>query len=82
MNDALIARLERALDKIERGINPSAVYTADEAAKLLRTTRHQIYTFIRSGRLPAFHLERDGQKWLTTGKDIENLIATLKRESA
>jgi hypothetical protein len=82
MNDALIARLERALDKLERSINPGAVYTADEAAALLCTTRNQVYAYIRSGRLSAFHLERNGQKWLTTGRDIENLIATLKRESA
>lgn len=74
-------RLELALDRLERMIVSNAVYTAEEAANLLCCNRNQIYAYIRSGRLPAFHLERNGQKWLTTGRDIEALIETLKRES-
>lgn len=73
-------RLEIALNRLERMIVSNAVYNVEEAASLLHTRREQIYAYIRSGRLPAFHLERNG-KWLTTGRDIEALIETLKRES-
>ena len=79
---SLEARLERALDRLERMILPEVVYTVEEAAGLLNTSKMQVYAYIRSGKLAAFHLERNGQKLLTTGRDIENLINLLKRESA
>ena len=75
-------RLEQALDRLERMILPEAVYTAEEVAQLLKTTKIQIYGLIRVGKLQAFHLERNGSKWLVTGRAINDLISTLERESA
>ncbi|MEA4899293.1 MAG: helix-turn-helix domain-containing protein [Christensenellaceae bacterium] len=64
-----------------RGIEPSAVYSVEECAKALRTCREQVYAWIRSGQLPAFHLERNSKKWLLYGSDIIALIKRLKEDN-
>ena len=64
----------------ENGINPSSVYKVSECAQLMRTNREQVYAWIRTGGLPAFHLSRDAQKWLVKGVDLVRLIEKLKEE--
>ena len=56
------------------------VYTAGECAKVMRTNREQVYAWIRSGELAAFHLNRDAQKWMVYGGDLLKLIDRLKSE--
>ena len=58
------------------------VLTVDDAASILRTSSTQIYAYIRSGRLAAFHLERDQRKYLIYRDDLMQLIDSLRRESA
>lgn len=64
------------------GIDASRVYTVAEAAKVLRTDREQIYAYIRTGELPAFHLQRNSRKNLIYGADILALVTNLKEQTA
>ena len=60
----------------------NAVYKVTEVALIMRTTRDQVYAWIRSGRLPAFHLNGNAVKNLVHGQDIAKLIDSLKEETA
>jgi len=58
---------------------PVTVYTVEEAAKLLRTSRDQILAFIRCGKLASFKLERDSRKNLIYASDLMDLVERLKQ---
>jgi len=58
---------------------PVTVYTVEEAAKLLRTSRDQILAYIRSGKLASFKLERDSRKNLIHSSDLMDLVERLKQ---
>ena len=57
---------------------PITVYTVEEAADLLHTSRNQILAYIRSGKLASFKLERDSRKNLIYSSDLIDLVERLK----
>ena len=55
-----------------------SVYTVEEAAKALRTSRDQILAYIRTGQLKVFKLERDSRRNLIEAADLHDLVRRLK----
>ena len=61
-----------------RPYSENAVYKPVEVALILRTSRDQVYAWIRTGRLPSFHVRDGGHTNYVHGKDIARLIDRLK----
>ena len=68
--------------KVAAAGNVKSVYTVKEAAEYMATSAQTIREWIRSGKLPAFKLSRDGKTLRMYSRDLDALIEILKGESA
>ena len=53
------------------------VYTIEEVAELLHTTRRTLYTYLKEGKLKAVKM---GRKWLITEENLKEFISKGTRE--
>lgn len=81
---ARIEALEAEIRKLKAQKNETGktVYTVKEAAEYMATSAPAIREWIRSGKLPAFKLSRDGKTLRMYRRDLDALIEILKGESA
>lgn len=63
-------------------ILPTAVYTIQETARLLRTDRARIYGYLADGTLRAFKLGVNDRRRLVYGESIIQLIKSLVKKGA
>ena len=53
------------------------VYTLDEVAEILHTTRRTLYTYLKEGKLKAVKI---GRKWIITEENLKEFISKGTRE--
>lgn len=53
------------------------VYTLDEVAEILHTTRRTLYTYLKEGKLKAVKI---GRKWIITEENLKDFISRGTRE--
>ena len=53
------------------------VYTIEEVAELLHTTRRTLYTYLKAGKLKAVKM---GRKWIITEENLKEFISKGTRE--
>ena len=58
-------------------MNDIKVYTIEEVAELLHTTRRTLYTYLKAGKLKAVKM---GRKWLVTEENLKEFISKGTRE--
>lgn len=51
------------------------VYTPDEIAALLKVTRRTLYTYIKTGKLPAVKI---GKEWRITKEALDRFLSPAK----
>lgn len=55
------------------------ILTAEEVAKLLKTSKQTIWTWCKKGRIPAYKMP-GSRKWLVNSKDLEKLQKELRNK--
>ena len=65
-------------ERVKLGMNNDLkIYTLDEAAEILKTTRRTLYTYIKNGDLKASKL---GKRWLVTEDTIKELLESREND--
>lgn len=54
------------------------VYTIEEIAKLLHTTRRTLYTYLKAGKLKAVRM---GRKWIVSEENLKAFLANGTRDA-